>query len=69
MYKILLVFSSVVYNDKTYCLYALVNKEDNEHLLCVAELNLEMKDFLEILDIKTTKEEYYNLMSDFGKMI
>ncbi len=41
MYKILLVFSSVVYNDKTYCLYALVNKEDNEHLLCVAELNLE----------------------------
>jgi hypothetical protein len=28
-----------------------------------------MKDFLEILDIKTTKEEYYNLMSDFGKMI
>lgn len=28
-----------------------------------------MKDFLEILDIKTTKEDYYNLMSDFGKMI
>ena len=28
-----------------------------------------MKDFLQILDIKTTKEEYYNLMSDFGKMI
>lgn len=28
-----------------------------------------MKDFLEILGIKTTKEEYYTLMSDFGKMI
>ena len=28
-----------------------------------------MKDFLEILDIKTTKEDYYNLMSDFDKMI
>lgn len=28
-----------------------------------------MKDFLEILDIETTKEDYYNLMSDFGKMI
>jgi hypothetical protein len=28
-----------------------------------------MKDFLELLDIKSTKEEYYNMMSDFGKMI
>jgi hypothetical protein len=28
-----------------------------------------MKDFLELLDIKSTKEEYYTMMSDFGKMI
>ena len=28
-----------------------------------------MKDFLELLDIKYTKEEYYDMMSDFGKMI
>lgn len=28
-----------------------------------------MKDFLEILNIETTKEEYYGLMSDFGQMI
>lgn len=28
-----------------------------------------MKDFLELLDIKSSKEEYYTMMSDFGKMI
>jgi hypothetical protein len=28
-----------------------------------------MKDFLELLDIKCIKEEYYDMMSDFGKMI
>lgn len=28
-----------------------------------------MKDFLELLDIKSTKEEYYKMMSDFGKKI
>jgi hypothetical protein len=28
-----------------------------------------MKDFLELLDIKSTKKEYYTMMSDFGKMI
>ena len=31
-----------------------------------------MKDFLDILDIldiTSSKEEYYNIMSDFGKMI
>ena len=28
-----------------------------------------MKDFLEIIDVNTTKEEYYDMMSEFGKNI
>lgn len=44
--------------------------EKEEGMLITTKTNLLfMKDFFEILDIKTTKEEYYNMMSDFGKMI
>jgi hypothetical protein len=41
MYKLLFLFSSVVVNDKTYCLYFLVNKENSASLSCIAELNLD----------------------------
>jgi len=44
--------------------------EKEEGLSITTKTNLIFfKDFLEILSIESTKEEYYNLMSEFGSMI